>query len=76
MPETCRVVYNNKLLHQVGISRHGLFSLCFPTKTLYTPLLSPIRPTSRALLIPLDLITRIMSLSTVRLNYSLGFLEA
>ena len=37
----------------------GLFPSSFPTKTLYTPLLYPIRVTCPDHLIPLDLITRI-----------------
>jgi len=38
----------------------GLFPSDFPTKTMYKPLLSPKRATRPALLIRLDLITRII----------------
>jgi len=43
--------------HQRPGLPNGLFPSCFPTKTLFTPLLSPIRATCPAPLILLDLIT-------------------
>ena len=46
----------------------GLFPSCFPTKTLYTPLPSPIRATCHAHLIFLDFITRILSGELENLN--------
>ena len=55
---------------------NGFFSSGFPTKILHTPLLSPVRAIWSARHNLLDLVTRIMSLSTVRLHYVLRFLVA
>jgi hypothetical protein len=49
----------------------GLFHADFPTKTLYMPLLSPIRATCPSHLISLDFITRVMLGEYRSLNSSL-----
>jgi len=72
--------YNKEFVHQVGkkknyhsIRMHGqqntkIFPVGFPTKTLYAPLLSPIRVTCPyPLLIHLDLIAQIISVEEYNL---------
>ena len=51
-------IHLNIILHLCLGLPSGLFPSGFPTKTLYTPLLSPIRDTCPAHLILLDFITR------------------
>ena len=51
-------IHLNIILHPSLCLPSGLFPSGFPTKTLYTPLLSPIRATWPTHLILLDLITR------------------
>ena len=52
-------IYHNKSSHLRLVLPNGLFPSGFPTKTLYTPLISPIRATCPAhLILFLDFITR------------------
>ena len=53
-------IHLNIILPSKPVSPNGLFPSGFPTKTLYTPLLSSIRATCPYDLILLDLITRII----------------
>ena len=57
-PSHSMKIHHNIILSSMPGSSQWSLSLSFPTKTLYTPLLSPLRATCPAHLILLNLITR------------------